>query len=285
MSNKNKKSEDANTSEGLILNSENISTSLNDMLSQEQNSNNKILDMSETETETERKMIPNNLINKKNIKETQSLKENKIKNKIKSSSVIQIPQSIRSDNIKNIKYINSTLDESIYATISRDLSMIFKKLKYVINPFISKEMKYYHIRQWDLWGPFLLNIILACTLALNTKEKGQITSLIFTIFWLGGVAIYLNNYFLEVKTSIFQIFCLLGYCLFPLNIAAIIVIIIYWSDIFRLIVVGFSFCWSVYSSSDYLKAITTQKNKRYLVLYPCILFYLYISWFIFATKE
>ena len=94
MSNKNKKSEDANTSESLILNSENISTSLNDMLSQEQNSNNKILDMSETETETERKMIPNNLINKKNIKETQSLKENKIKNKIKSSSVIQIPQSI-----------------------------------------------------------------------------------------------------------------------------------------------------------------------------------------------
>ena len=60
--------------------------------------------------------------------------------------------------------------------------MIYKKLKYVINPFISKEVKYHHIRQWDLWGPLLLNIILACTLALNTKEKGQITSLIFTIF-------------------------------------------------------------------------------------------------------
>ena len=162
--------------------------------------------------------------------------------------------------------------------------MICKKLKYVINPFIAKEMKYNHIRQWDLWGPLLLNIILACTLALNTKDKGQITSLIFIIFWMGGIAIYLNNYFLEVKASIFQIFCLLGYCLFPLNLAAIIVTIIHWNDIFRFIIVGITCFWSVYSSSDYLKAITTQ-DKRYLVLYPCILFYLYISWFIFATKE
>ena len=281
MSKKNKKSEEANTSEGLILNSESISPSISDMLSQEQNSNsnNKILDMSEKESE--RQMIPKNSNNNKNIKETQSLKENKNINKTQSSIVVQIPQSIRSD---NINAINSTLDESVYSTIKRDLSMIYKKLKYVINPFISKEIKYYQIRQWDLWGPLLLNLILACTLALNTEEKGQITSLIFTIFWLGGVAIYLNNYFLEVKTSIFQIFCLLGYCLFPLNIAAIIVTIIYWSDIFRFIVVSFTCFWSIYSSSDYLKAITTQQNKRYLVLYPCILFYLYISWFIFATK-
>ena len=271
MSNKN--SDAANTSEGIILNVENTSPSLNDMLNKEQNSDNKIIDISEKESE--RKMISNN---KKNIKETESLKEKK------SSSVIQIPQSIRSNDINRQKNINGTLDESVYSTINRDLTMIYKKLKYVINPFISKEVKYHHIRQWDLWGPLLLNIILACTLALNTKEKGQITSLIFTIFWLGGVAIYLNNYFLEVKISIFQIFCLLGYCLFPLNIAAIIVTIIYWSDIFRLIIVSITCFWSAYSSSDYLKAVTTQE-KRYLVLYPCILFYLYISWFIFATKE
>ena len=281
MSKKNKKSEEANTSEGLILNSESISPSISDMLSEEKktNSNNKILDMSEKESE--RQMIPNNSNNNKNIKETQSLKENKTINKTQSSIVVQIPQSIRSDNINNI---NSTLDESVYSTIKRDLSMIYKKLKYVINPFISKEIKYYQIRQWDLWGPLLLNLILACTLALNTEEKGQITSLIFTIFWLGGVAIYLNNYFLEVKTSIFQILCLLGYCQFPLNIAAIILTIINFGYIIRLIIVGIFFCWSTYSSSDYLKAITKQ-DKRYLVLYPCILFYLFLSWFLFATRR
>ena len=279
MSNKNENSEATNTSEGIILNSENISPSINDMLSsnndREQNSDNKIMDLSGKESE--RKILSN--INKKNSKETETLKEI-----TKFSSVIQIPQSFGSDDLNKQKNNKSTLDESVYSTISRDLSMICKKLKYVINPFISKQMKYNHIRQWDLWGPLLLNIILACTLALNTKEKGQITSLIFIIFWMGGVAIYLNNYFLEVKASIFQIFCLLGYCLFPLNLAAIIVTIIHWNDIFRFIIVGITCFWSVYSSSDYLKAITTQ-DKRYLVLYPCILFYLYISWFIFATKE
>ena len=279
MSIKNENSEATNTSEGIILNSENISPSINDMLSsnndREQNSDNKIMDLSGKESE--RKILSN--INKKNSKETETLKEI-----TKYSSFIQIPQSFGSDDLNKQKNNKSTLDESVYSTISRDISMICKKLKYVINPFIAKEMKYNHIRQWDLWGPLLLNIILACTLALNTKDKGQITSLIFIIFWMGGIAIYLNNYFLEVKASIFQIFCLLGYCLFPLNLAAIIVTIIHWNDIFRFIIVGITCFWSVYSSSDYLKAITTQ-DKRYLVLYPCILFYLYISWFIFATKE
>ena len=278
-----------NTSEGIILNTDKIAPSLNDMLSSEndtkvldniqilpeQNSDNKIMDLSLKESE--REILPNN--NKK-IKETEKLKENKSS----SSVVIQVPQSFRSDDFNKDKNNQGTLDESVYATVSRDFSMIYNKLKYVINPFISREMKYNHIRQWDLWGPLLLNLILASTLALNTKEKGQITSLIFIIFWLGGVAIYLNNYFLEVKASIFQIFCLLGYCLFPLNIAAIIVTIINSYDIIRLIVVGFTCFWSIYSSSDYLKAITTQ-DKRYLVLYPCILFYLYISWFIFGTKR
>ena len=277
-----------NTSEGIILNTDKIAPSLNDMLSSEndtkvldniqilpeQNSDNKIMDLSLKESE--REILPNN--NKK-IKETEKLKENKSS----SSVVIQVPQSFRSDDFNKDKNNQGTLDESVYATISRDFSMIYNKLKYVINPFISREMKYNHIRQWDLWGPLLLNLILASTLALNTKEKGQITSLIFIIFWLGGVAIYLNNYFLEVKASIFQIFCLLGYCLFPLNIAAIIVTIINSYDIIRLIVVGFTCFWSIYSSSDFLSTITNQ-DQRYLVLYPCILFYLYISWFIISTK-
>ena len=279
MSNKNENSEATNTSEGIILNSENISPSINDMLSsnndREQNSDNKIMDLSGKESE--RKILSN--INKKNSKETETLKEI-----TKSSSVIQIPQSFGSDDLNKQKNNKSTLDESVYSTISRDISMICKKLKYVINPFIAKEMKYNHIRQWDLWGPLLLNIILAFTLTLNTREKGQMTALIFIIFWLGGSIIYLNNYFLEVKTSIFQIYCLLGYCLFPLNISALIVTIINSYDFFRLIVVGISCYISIKSSSDYLNVITNNE-QRYLVLYPCILFYLYIAWFIFSTKR
>ena len=275
MSNDNSKN--ANTSEEIILNTENTSSTLNDILGKENAKNSAI--------NNEMGTLPT--INRK-IPENQPLSLNIMKKNIpdQTSEVIHVPQSIGSDNYNiNINSSNElgTLDEAVQTTINRDLKLIYNKLKLVMNPLISKEKKYSQIRQWDLWGPLLLNLILAFTLTLNTKEKGQITSLIFIIFWLGGTIIYLNNQFLGVKASIFQIFCLLGYCLFPLNIAAIIITIINFNDLIRFILVGGACAWSIYSSSDYLNIITNHE-QRYLVLYPCILFYLYISWFVFATK-
>ena len=260
MSDDNNNTQKTNISDEAKLNQEDLTPTLNEIFSKENEKSNNKLDTKIPETQP----LSLNILKKNNNREN-------------TSSVIQIPQSIKSTDI-------STLDESVSITIKRDLDLIYTKLKLVMNPFISKEKKYIQIRQWDLWGPLLLNIILALTLTFNTKEKGQITSLIFIIFWLGGSIIYLNNYFLEVKTSIFQIYCLLGYCLFPLNISAIIVTIINSYDFFRLIVVGISCFLSIKASSDYLKVITNNE-QRYLVLYPCILFYLYIAWFIFSTKR
>ncbi len=260
MSDDNNNTQKTNISDEAKLNQEDLTPTLNEIFSKENEKSNNKIDSKIPETQP----LSLNILKKNNNREN-------------TSSVIQIPQSIKSTDI-------STLDESVSITIKRDLDLIYTKLKLVMNPFISKEKKYIQIRQWDLWGPLLLNIILALTLTFNTKEKGQITSLIFIIFWLGGSIIYLNNYFLEVKTSIFQIYCLLGYCLFPLNISAIIVTIINSYDFFRLIVVGISCFLSIKASSDYLKVITNNE-QRYLVLYPCILFYIYISWFIFATKR
>ena len=239
-----------------------------------------------THSDSERSTLPKMKI-KNNENEPLSLNILQKNKENQSSGVIHIPQSVGSEE-NNKKYetkysSKNTLNESLITTINRDLYLIYTKIKYVVNPFISKEKKKYHIRQWDLWGPLLLNIFLALTLSFETKEKSQMVALIFVIFWLGGVILYLNAHFLGVKASIFQIFCLLGYCLFPLNLSAIIVTLINFNDIIRLIIVLFTLVWSVYSSSDYLKVITNQ-DQRYLVLYPFILFYLYISWFIFSTK-
>ena len=197
-----------------------------------------------------------------------------------SSEVIQIPIA---DSNNDLDEVENRLDEAILTTILRDLSLIYTKLKFVVIPYGSKDKKSYHIKQWDLWGPLLLNLILACTLAINSKNKSQMIILVFLIFWFGGVILYLNANFLGVKTSIFQIFCLLGYCLFPLDISAIFVSLFNFNDVFRFILVGIMLVWSIYSSSDYLKNLTNPE-QRYLVLYPCILFYLYISWFIVTTK-
>ena len=279
-------------SDSIMLNNEQTAPTLNDLI----NPNNDNKNIEEILSKTVEKITPIENIEispndnseldslpKVNIKmnETEPLSMKILpKNKqTESSGVIQIPQSITESNLKD-----NTLNESIKTTINRDLSLIYNKLKYVINPFTSKEVKRNQIRQWDLWGPLILNMILATTLSFNIKEKSQIISLIFIIFWLGGVVLYLNANFLGVKTSIYQMFCLLGYCLFPLNISAIIVTIFNFNDIIRLIIVIITFVWSIYSSSDYLKIITNQE-QRYLVLYPCILFYLYISWFIFTTKN
>ena len=268
-----------------LLNSNN-QQGIDDIIANNAEKLNKEAPIDLTHSDSERNILPNMKIK---TNETEPLTMNILQKKEKESSgVIQIPQSIKSEDQK-IKYETrysspkNTLNESILTTINRDLSLIYSKIKYVVNPFISRDQKKYHIRQWDLWGPLLLNMILAGTLSFNTKEKSQMTTLIFIIFWLGGVILYLNANFLGVKTSIFQMFCLLGYCLFPLNLCAIIITIINFNDILRLIIVMLFLFWSIYSSSDYLKAISSQ-GQRYLVLYPCILFYLYISWFIFSAK-
>ena len=224
-----------------------------------------------------------NLDSNLEIKETnQVIKDNNKSNENEpltfheASGVINVPS--------NESKSNNTLDEAILTTILRDLYLIYIKLKFTVIPFGSKDKKSYHIKQWDLWGPLLLNLLLACTLAFNSNDKSQMIILIFIIFWVGGVILFLNANFLGVKTSVFQIFCLLGYCLFPLNISAIFVTIFDINIIFRFICVGFTCVWSIYSSSDYLKNLT-KPEQTYLVLYPCILFYLYISWFIISAKK
>ena len=287
-----------NNSDTIIINDDKSMPTINDLLNPDkqisiddtiarnaeeiiQNSN-----IEQTHSDSERDKLPKVNIN---LNETAPLSLNILsKNKEnESSGVIQVPQSIKSENqMKNSRFSSTrnTLNESIRTTINRDLTLIFTKIKYVVNPLIPRDQKNFHIRQWDLWGPLLLNMALAFTLSFDTKEKSQITTLIFVIFWLGGVILYLNANFLGVKASIFQILCLLGYCLFPLNLSAIIVTIFNLNDILKLILVMSTLCWSVYSSSDYLRVISNQE-QRYLVLYPCILFYLYISWFIFSTKK
>ena len=204
-----------------------------------------------------------------------------LKIKHESSEVIQVPD-IQKD--FEIPFSQNTLDESIITTINRDLFLIYTKLKFVVIPYGEKEKKAYHIKQWDLWGPLILDLLLACTLCINSKEKSQMIILIFVIFWLGGVILYLNANFLGVKSSIFQMFCLLGYCLFPLNLSALFVTIFRVNAFIRFILVGLTCFWSVFSSSDFLRGITNQ-DQRYLVLYPCILFYLYISWFIISSRN
>ena len=222
------------------------------------------------------------------INETSSLNSNKSSNKveIKENHFINHNESIsyKDSYINPFEFTEETLNESILTTIYRDLYLIYTKLKFVINPYTSNEVKTYHIKQWDLWGPLLLVVFLAGTLALNSTDKSQTIILIFLIFWVGSFLVFLNAHLLGVKTSIFQIFCLLGYCLFPLDLSAFILSFTKFLEIIRFIIVGITCAWSLYSVSSFLKNLA-MPEQRYLVLYPSILLYIYISWFDFVTKH
>lgn len=52
-----------------------------------------------------------------------------------------------------------TLNESVWATLKRDILRIKTKLFVVIVPFTDKE-KEKELRHWDLWGPFLFCLLL-----------------------------------------------------------------------------------------------------------------------------
>jgi len=127
-----------------------------------------------------------------------------------------------------------------------------------------------------LWGPLLFTILLSSTLAFRSNQKSNTFSLVFIVFWFGSFLIYLNANLLEIKISIFQIFCLLGYCLFPLNLSALILSILNVFEIIRIFIVLFGCFWACFSMRGFL-INSANENNRTLVLYPAILFYLFIS--------
>ena len=179
---------------------------------------------------------------------------------------------------------NQKLNEPISDSIKRDLFLIWTKLSYVINPFKSNNEKNKHIKQWDLWGPLIFTILLAITLAIRAIDKGNTFILIFLIFWFGSFLIFINSHLLEVKISLFHIYCLLGYNMFPLNISSIILMIYNFHELFRILIVVLGCFWSSFSASGFLKSSVDEENVRGLVLYPVILLYLFLAGVILMNR-
>ena len=142
-------------SDSIMLNNEQTAPTLNDLI----NSNNDNKTIEEILSQQVEKITPieNIEISPNNSSELDSLPKVNLKmnemeplsmkilpkdKHTETSGVIQIPQSIRERNLND-----NTLNESVKTTINRDLSLIYNKLKYVINPFTSKEVKRNQIRQ------------------------------------------------------------------------------------------------------------------------------------------
>lgn len=64
--------------------------------------------------------------------------------------------------------------------------------------------------------------------------------------WVGSLVVFLNANFLGSEMSFFQAASLLGYCLFPINAASLLMVFVQnWiPGVFKLAIVGFSFVWA-----------------------------------------
>jgi len=89
---------------------------------------------------------------------------------------------------------------------------MLQKLKVVVFPFLnpssdSKET----LRQWDLWGPLLICILLSFILTVSdTDNADKKFSLIFCVMWLGSAVVTINAQLLKAHVTTFQLMCTLG---------------------------------------------------------------------------
>mmetsp|Transcript_4890 Transcript_4890/g.10764 ORF Transcript_4890/g.10764 Transcript_4890/m.10764 type:complete len:206 (+) Transcript_4890:66-683(+) len=178
----------------------------------------------------------------------------------------------------------STLDEPIKDTILRDVRGIAAKLKYVVLPRARVE-KGAGLREWDLWGPLILCLMLSIVLAAQTKkadQAGQVFALVFVVVWIGSAVVTANALLLKGKISFFQSVCVLGYCIFPLVIAAILSWVFNLYRIVKIIFVVIGFTWATGASVGFMSDLVPE-DRKVLAVYPVWLFYVAIAWLILLT--
>lgn len=171
-----------------------------------------------------------------------------------------------------------TLDEPVSVTILRDLKQVGRKLQQVLHPKGDRSV----LKDWDLWGPLILCLALAITLSTSvpSNQSVPIFTGVFVIVWLGAAVVTINAKLLGGSVSFFQSVCVIGYCLFPLVVVAMIAIFVE-SVWFRVPGSLIAFGWSTFASVGFLSESKAHlNNRRALAVYPLFLFYLIIAWLV-----
>jgi len=200
----------------------------------------------------------------------------------------------------------STLDEPVMETIMRDVRAVGSKLKVVMMPLDRSTMSYAAVSQtdnsavelsendrrvldqlkdWDLWGPLVLCLSLAVILSFKapTDQASLVFAAVFCAVWVGGTVVTINAQLLGGTISFFQSLCVLGYSIFPLTLAALVIGILkifvstwIWLDMIFVIV---GFVWATRASSIFI-SLYIKPERRFLALYPVFFFYVFLSWMI-----
>jgi len=102
-------------------------------------------------------------------------------------------------------------------------------------------------------------------------------------------------------SSFFQSVCVLGYCVFPILLAATVILVVEWVIdllfIINMAICGVALFWSVTCKKNFfflelileaavgfMQALVPEE-KKLLAVYPILLFYLSLSWFVLIASS
>lgn len=120
------------------------------------------------------------------------------------------------------------------------------------------------------------------SLHASDEQSLSVFSGIFVIVGLGSVAVTTNAKLLGGKVSFFQSLCVLGYCLFPLVLAAVITLFVRMLWIRLPICLG-AFGWSAYAAVNFLGGTRLEDNRAFLATYPCMLLFFLLAYIILLS--
>lgn len=100
--------------------------------------------------------------------------------------------------------------------------------------------------------------------------------LVFGVCAVGAIILTVNANLLGGNIGFFQSMCLLGYCLFPLDIAAIVTLFVT-NLIVRWVVVVASVGWASWASVPFIGG-SVPPARRALSVYPLLLLYTAMGW-------
>lgn len=199
-----------------------------------------------------------------------------------SNVELSSPGPALTGNIEGQSFIEAnhcSLDEPVMQTIMRDLRSVGTKLKYVMLPRARAD-KASGLKKWDLWGPLFLCIALGSMLAAeaDSSQSGIAFALVFILVWAGSGVVTINALLLKGNIMFFQSVCVLGYCLCPLVIAALLSMLLrnIW---LKVVFVTIGFTWATGASVAFMGELVPEE-RRFLSVYPVWLFYMAMSWMI-----
>merc|ERR1711957_738165 len=114
-------------------------------------------------------------------------------------------------------------------------------------------------------------------------EAPIVFSAVFCSMSIGAAVVTLNAQLLDGTVSFFQSVCILGYCVFPFVISAILIAILkntWFGHVWiNLIWVFVGFIWATRASSVFIGQYI-RRERRFLAVFPVFFYYALLGWLV-----